>query len=637
LISITKVISQLTILPRWVIIGLDFFVLIFAAVLGYTLRFNFDVPEISSHHFYSGVFILAISGTLASLITKSYAGIVRYTGVDDAVKILTTAVLALFIVVLTNLLFYYNLRHNIVPYSVIAIFFFCSVIGLLFYRLMVKNIYSFYKSELISKGNLVVFGAGHLGISTMQALDADIKGKYKVVGFLDDDPKKIGKELQGIRIYPTKYLPKLIKDNRVKEVVIAVKDLSQERKNHLVEICLRYHLKVKTIGSVEQWVSGNLNSGNIREVNIEDLLGRISIHLEDTVVASYLKGRRVCITGAAGSIGSELTRQVLKYHPKELVLIDQAESALYELERELAENTYHGPVFSYIADITDERRISNILNDHKPEIMFHAAAYKHVPLMESNPSEAIKTNIIGTKTLADLAVKVGIERFVMISTDKAVNPTNVMGCSKRIAEIYVQSLNNYLQMLGRGETRFITTRFGNVLGSNGSVIPLFRKQIAAGGPLTVTHPEVIRYFMTIPEACSLVLEAGVMGSGGEIFLFDMGKPIRIYDLARKMALLAGFEPGKDIDIVFTGLREGEKLYEELLNDTENTIPTYHDKIMKARVAEYPYDEVLKNLDVLFDLLLDTNELKMVAMMKEMVPEFKSNYSRFEVLDRNKKG
>jgi FlaA1/EpsC-like NDP-sugar epimerase len=348
---------------------------------------------------------------------------------------------------------------------------------------------------------------------------------------------------------------------------------------------------------------------------------------------SSFQGKRVCITGAAGSIGSELARQIIKYNPKVLVLIDQAESAMYALERELSEDVFVGKTFFYLADITNGARIKKIISEHRPELLFHAAAYKHVPLIESNPSEAIRTNVEGTRILADIAVSTGVEKFVMISTDKAVNPTNVMGCSKRIAEIYVQSLNNHLASTANGKTRFITTRFGNVLGSNGSVIPLFQKQIDAGGPITVTHPEVIRYFMTIPEACRLVLEAGTMGSGGEIFLFDMGRPIRIYDLARKMVLLAGLEPGKDIDIVFTGLRQGEKLFEELLNDSENTIPTHHDKILKAKVAEYSFDQVVRNLEFLLELVDDDNELKMVAMMKEMVPEFKSNYSRFEVLDR----
>jgi FlaA1/EpsC-like NDP-sugar epimerase len=633
LISITRVISQLTILPRWVIVGLDFLVLIFASSLGYALRFNFSFQEIQNFHPIFGICMLATGGVVASLVTKSYAGIVRFTGIDDAVKIFFTSLLNLSFIAVLNLIYYYNTVKNLIPYSVIIIFLFTSVFLLLFYRLIVKNIYTFYRTEINKKSSIVIFGAGQLGISTKQALDADTRGKYRVVGFLEDDPKKIDKIVDGIEIYSARSLPKLVKLLNIKEVIISVKELSQERKNQLVDICLRYQLKVKVVPSVEEWVSGGLNSGQIREIKIEDILGRSSIKLEDQELTNSLKGKRVLITGAAGSIGSEIARQVQKYHPREIVLIDQAESALYQLELELAGLSHTGSKYFYLADVRDEFRISRILEDHHPEIIFHAAAYKHVPLVESNPSEAVKTNIMGTKTLADLAVKYGIGKFVMISTDKAVNPTNVMGCSKRIAEIYVQSLNSHLELIGNEKTRFITTRFGNVLGSNGSVIPLFRKQIESGGPLTVTHPEVIRYFMTIPEACRLVLEAGVMGKGGEIFLFDMGKPIRIYDLAKKMALLAGLYPGKDIDIVFTGLRDGEKLYEELLNDTENTIPTHHDKILKAKVAEYPYSDVLKNIEFLSDLIHDLNELKMVAMMKEIVPEFKSNYSRFEVLDR----
>lgn len=632
--DITTYISRLTILPRWIIIIVDFAVLIFAGTLGYALRFNFHLPDIIRYHPIEGILILSVAGTLASLITKSYAGIVRFTGIDDAIKIFFTSVVNMGFACLINLLYYYNFGKNLIPYSVIVIFMFTAVFSLLFYRLLAKNIYSYYIFEINKKHNIVIFGAGNLGISTKQALDADVKGKYRVVGFLEDDPRKIGKVVHGIKIYPTRYLPKLVRDLGLKEVIISIRELSQQRKNQLVDICLRYHLKVKVVPSVDNWVSGNFNSGQLREVKIEDLLGRSSISIDDSNVFRSIEGRRVCITGAAGSIGSELARQIIKYHPRELLLIDQSESPLYEIERELSEHARVGSSFFYVADITNQQRISSILEEHKPEIIFHAAAYKHVPLMESNPSEAIRTNVEGTRILADLAVKIGVSKFVMISTDKAVNPTNVMGCSKRIAEIYVQSLNNYQELIGaKKKTKFITTRFGNVLGSNGSVIPLFQKQIDVGGPITVTHPEVIRYFMTIPEACRLVLEAYLMGEGGEIFLFDMGRPVRIYDLARKMALLAGLEPGKDIDIVFTGLRDGEKLYEELLNETENTIPTHHDKIVKAKVAEYDFTEVVKHINLLIDLIHDHNELKMVAMMKEIVPEFKSNYSRFEVLDR----
>jgi FlaA1/EpsC-like NDP-sugar epimerase len=632
--DVTNYISRLTILPRWVIIVIDFVVLVVAGLLGYMLRFNFNPTDISRHHPGEGVLLLAAGGTAASLLTKNYAGIVRFTGIDDAVKILFTSLLNLCFIAFSNLIFYYNFNQNLIPYSVVIISLFTSVFMLLFYRLMIKNIYAYYRTEVNKKTNVVIFGAGQLGISTMQALEENVKGKYKVVAFLEDDERKMGKLVHGIPIHTARKLPKLVRSLNIKEVIISVNDIPQQRKNTLVDICLRYHLKVKVVPSVEKWVSGDLNSGQIREINIEDLLGRNSIKIDDSDVRDTLTNKRICITGAAGSIGSEIARQALLYNPKELILIDQAESALYDLELELTEATNGSPCFFYLADITNELRIKTILEDHSPEILFHAAAYKHVPLMERNPSEAINTNVGGTRVLADLAVKIGVNRFVMVSTDKVVNPSNVMGCSKRIAEIYVQSLNSHLGMIGNSRTRFITTRFGNVLGSNGSVIPLFRKQIETGGPITVTHPEVIRYFMTIPEACRLVLEAGVMGNGGEIFLFDMGRPVRIYDLARKMALLAGLEPGKDIDIVFTGLREGEKLYEELLNDKENSIPTHHAKILKAKVVEYSYSTISQNIDLLLDLIHDHNELKMVAMMKEMVPEFKSNYSRFEVLDRS---
>jgi FlaA1/EpsC-like NDP-sugar epimerase len=384
----------------------------------------------------------------------------------------------------------------------------------------------------------------------------------------------------------------------------------------------------------DKWVKGEFKVKQLKSVNIEDLLGRETIKLEEEALHLQLSNKRICITGAAGSIGSELARQVINYRPRSIILIDQAESQLYEIESELKTYLPDVKLIVFVADITNEQRMRKILEEFRPQMILHAAAYKHVPMMESNPSEAVITNILGTKLLADLAVEFEVDRFVMISTDKAVNPSNVMGCSKRIAEIYVQSLQGHINNLRNKKTHFVTTRFGNVLGSNGSVIPIFRKQIENGGPVTVTHPDIMRYFMTIPEACRLVLEAGIMGQGGEIFIFDMGKPVRIYDMAKKMIRLSGLEPGKDIDVVFTGLREGEKLFEELLNDKENTIPTHHNKILKARVTEYDYAYINSMVSLFNDLINDKNELKMVALMKEIVPEFRSTYSRYEVLDRN---
>jgi len=511
--------------------------------------------------------------------------------------------------------------------------FFTSFLFLFYYRLIVKSIFAYLKFESGNRINVIIFGAGQSGMITSQIIESGTSRKYKVVAFVEDDPNKYGKEINGIKIYSAKEnFNDLISQFDVRELIIAIRDLLPERKSEVVDICLQHDIKVKTVPPVEQWVHGELSWGQIKEVNIEDLLGRESIYIDNGMLFGSLAKKRICVTGAAGSIGSELCRQLLQYNPDCLILIDQSESTLYNIEMELKQFKKSGTVHTFIADIANQERIQSIFSQFKPHVLFHAAAYKHVPMMENNPSEAVVTNILGTKILADLSVEYGVEKFVMISTDKAVNPTSVMGCSKRVAEIYVQSLDNHLKTIGKSGTSFITTRFGNVLGSNGSVIPTFKRQIQSGGPVTVTHPEITRYFMTISEASRLVLEAGIMGRGGEIFIFDMGKPIKIVDLARKMIRLSGFEPGKDIDIVFIGLRDGEKLYEELLNNNENTIPTYHEKILKAKVQEYDYSFIQSMVGLFEDLVNDKNELKMVALMKEIVPEFKSNYSRFEVLD-----
>jgi FlaA1/EpsC-like NDP-sugar epimerase len=535
-------------------------------------------------------------------------------------------------VAIGNLVFFYNGQGNIVPYSVIIISFLSASLILFNYRLLVKYVFSYYRNAMFKKLRVLIYGAGQTGIVTRHVIDSS--ARTQTVGFLENDKNKIGKVLDGIKIYDANFseLEELLKDLQIDEVVMTVRDLGLESKNELVDVCIRNQVKIRTIPPVDKWVRGELSINQIKEINIEDLLGRESIKLDRHEVQSDLQGKRVLITGAAGSIGSELVRQVIQYNPESLILIDQAESDLYEIEREIRRKESWSKILLYLADITNKERMEAIFAAHKPEVVFHAAAYKHVPMMESNPSEAIVCNILGTKLLADLSVANHVRKFVMISTDKAVNPTNVMGCSKRIAEIYVQSLNSHVALTG-GKTSFVTTRFGNVLGSNGSVIPLFKKQIQQGGPVTVTHPEVTRYFMTIPEACQLVLEAGTMGKGGEIFIFDMGSAIRISDLAKKMIYLSGFEPGRDIEIVYTGLREGEKLYEELLNNYEDTVPTHHKKIMIAKVKEHSYDEINKFVDLFNDLVYDANELKMVALMKELVPEYKSNYSRYEILDQ----
>lgn len=625
-----RAIYTLKILPRWVIIIIDLVIVTFSTALGYLLRFNFDTGDILRHNFYQGIVLHVSSCLLAILITGNYKGIVRYTGIQDGVRIFYMLVLNLVFINLVNLFYYYDNLSNIIPYSVVLIAFLASFLFLFNYRLLIKYVFSFYNRGSIKNSNVLIYGAGKTGIITKNVIDSSRTSR--VVGFIDDDRSKIGKGLNGSRIYSSKSLESQINKLDVDDLIITVKNLSLSRKNEIVDLCLKHEVRVRIVPPVDKWIKGELSINQIKEINIEDLLERESIKLEDANLTEQLSGKKICITGAAGSIGSEIVRQVISYNPSELILIDQAESPLFEIDRQARLAERQVTIASYVADITNADRIRAIFSDHKPDMIFHAAAYKHVPLMERNPCEAITCNVLGTKNLADLALEFKVKKFVMISTDKAVNPSSIMGCSKRIAEIYVQSLNNHIDCISSDHTAFVTTRFGNVLGSNGSVIPVFKKQIAAGGPVTVTHPEITRYFMTIPEACRLVLEAGAMGRGGEIFIFDMGEMVKILDLAKRMIFLSGFEPGKDIDIVYTGLREGEKLFEELLNDKENTLKTHHEKILIAKVQEYSYPEINKYVELFHDLVEDRNELKMVALMKELVPEFRSNYSRFEVLD-----
>ncbi|MBL7860675.1 MAG: polysaccharide biosynthesis protein [Cyclobacteriaceae bacterium] len=624
---------NLRILPRWVIILIDSTIIFFSALLGYLLRFNFSTSDLVQQQYGQGLIIYTACAVMAILLTGSYKGIIRYTGIQDGVRIFFMLLSNGLLVVAANVFSYYRIGHFLIPYSVVIISLIASFLFLFNYRLLVKYIFSYYRNALIKKSRVIIFGAGQTGIITRHVIDST--PNMRIAGFLEDDQNKIGKVVDGTKIFDARRenLDYFLDELNIDELIITVRDISLERKNELVDACLRNKVKVRTVPPVEKWVGGELSLNQIREIKIEELLGREAIQLNNQSVDHDLRGKRVCITGAAGSIGSELVRQVIRHNPERIILIDQAESPLYEIEREIKASSAV-KVLAYLADITNQPRISAIFADNKPEIIYHAAAYKHVPLMEGNPGEAIHCNILGTKNLADLAVEFNVRKFVMISTDKAVNPTNVMGCSKRIAEVYVQALNVHNQEKGKYTTAFVTTRFGNVLGSNGSVIPLFKKQIELGGPVTVTHPEVTRFFMTIPEACQLVLEAGTMGKGGEVFVFDMGSPIKIVDLARKMISLSGLQPEKDIEIVYTGLREGEKLYEELLNNSEDTLPTHHEKILIGKVEPYAYEEINKYIELFYDFVNDRNELKMVALMKELIPEFRSNYSRYEILDKS---
>lgn len=614
-------------LPRWVIFFIDIGICLFSLVLAYLVRFNFAIPQLAKDDF-PLVFSLVL-GTRAIIFyfTKIFQGIVKYTSSRDSQRIFVAVILGSLFYVIINFISYYFVNGKFpIPFSIIIIDYITTTFLMISLRVMFKVIYYQVLNLNREKRSVIIFGAGEAGVITKHTLERDAGTKYKVLAFIDDDKRKQGKILKGSKIYGAEKLKELLAENNVAHVIISVQDLPAARKKLIVDTCLNYSTKVLNVPPPTNWINGELSFKQIKKVQIEELLGRDPILLDCENINHQLQNKTVLITGAAGSIGSELVRQIIAFAPQKIILLDQAESPLYEMEMELFDKYKQQSYEVIIGDIRNQERMDNVFRTLKPQIVFHAAAYKHVPMMENNPSESILTNILGTKNLADLSVKYHVEKFVMISTDKAVNPTNVMGASKRIAEIYIQSLGKV------SKTKFITTRFGNVLGSNGSVIPRFRQQIENGGPLTITHPEITRYFMTIPEACQLVLEAGAMGEGCEIFIFDMGQSVKIVDLAKKMIQLSGLELDKDISIVFTGLRPGEKLYEELLADQENTLPTHHKQIMIAKVKEYNFNEINDTVNELINLFDKQDNQLIVQKMKALVPEFKSNNSVFEVLD-----
>ncbi len=612
--------------PRWIIFTLDLCVCVFSVVLALFLRFNFNVPfnELVKLKFILP-FVLAVRG-MSFYYFKTYSGIVRYTSTKDASRILKTIFTGSFAFALSNILSWLVRDVFIIPYSVIVIDFITSVFVLTAGRLLVKTLYLEYKNPTRAKTSVIIYGAGEAGIITKRTLDRDAGTKYKVMAFVDDNANKVGREMEGVRIHAVSELENLLQNNTVAHLIISIQHLPAHHKQEIVDVCLANNTKILNVPPVTTWINGELSFKQIKKVRIEDLLEREPIRLDVMQIKQHISGKRILVTGAAGSIGSEIVRQIVAFNPEKIILLDCAESPLYDIELELIDKFRMKNFETVLGDVRYEERMRNLFRTFRPEIVFHAAAYKHVPMMENNPSESILTNVNGTKIIADLSVEFGVQTFVMVSTDKAVNPTNIMGATKRIAEMYIQSLNK------KTDTRFITTRFGNVLGSNGSVIPRFRKQIESGGPVTITHPDITRYFMTIPEACQLVLEAGSMGKGGEIFIFDMGDSVRISDLAKKMIKLSGLTLGKDIQIAYTGLRPGEKLYEELLNDGENTLPTHHEKIMIAKVAECEYETINLQVNKLIALFETQNNDAIVRMMKDMVPEFISNNSIYERLD-----
>ena len=635
--------------PKWLIFFLDLFICAVAVVLADLLRFDFDLSKAVFQDFSVIYHVVLVMGTNALLfyLLHTYEGIIRFSGLAEAVRTIGALFSSFIILLLINAVMTSLGKHNPIPTSVIFVYFFTASFLIVGYRLSVKGLYR--KSLSHGEGiNVVIYGGELNGMQLKNTIEQISNFTYKVVAFIDDDPNFIGKSIDNVKIYSYEQIKHVMKQWNIGMMLFAKQGMAATEKSDIVDYCLTHDIQVRNIPPVDEWIKGHLSISQLKEIKIEELLGRPQINLKNRKVENLLKSKRILITGAAGSIGSEIARQVANINPSLVILCDQTETGLHDLEYELKNAALKcNDIIVYIGDIRDEHSMENLFVKFRPDIVFHAAAYKHVPIMEFHPSEAIRNNVMGTKVLADLSIEYGVERFLFISTDKAINPTNVMGASKRLAEIYVQSLGNRSKKVvhltnnnhdhhngnaRHGVTKFITTRFGNVLGSNGSVIPRFKEQIQNGGPVTVTHPDIHRFFMTIPEACNLVLEAVTMGEGSEIFIFDMGDPVKIIDLARKMIRLSGLIPGKDIDIRFTGLRPGEKLYEELLNKSEMVIPTHHHKIMIAKVMEYDFYEINKAIDELIQKALFNHDEEVVRKMKRILPEFISNNSIYQSFD-----
>lgn len=640
---INKVMYKRYISP-WIIAMIDLFlvlvsILLSGAILGMKetwLHFPYDIYSLR-------FIVLTLVVTAINIrLFKIHHSIIRYSSFSDMIRIMGALFASNVILFIINYIYKYavlNGEDDFIPKQLLFLNFFVTYILLFMFRMFIRWLFEkAYHSGIDAKFTIkiIIFGAGHTGIATANAL-MNTNKKYYIKGFIDDDKNLSGKTIMGFKVWGSDKEDYILKYKDIDQLIIATNRVSIERKNKIFDICHQNNIKVLTVPPVKNWIGGKLQENQIREIQIEELLGRKEIKPNQPLIQQALGGKRILVTGAAGSIGSEIVRQLTKYSPT-IMLLDQAETPLFYIQNELNDDYPKLNKIITIASINDKKHLEEIFSLFQPQIVFHAAAYKHVPMMETSPYEATFTNVIGTKNVADLSMKYNAERFIMISTDKAVNPTNVMGATKRYAEMYVESLKNNKD----NNTKFIITRFGNVLGSNGSVIPRFKQQIQQGGPLTVTHPEITRYFMTIPEASRLVLEAVTMGEGGEIFLFDMGKPVKIKDLAERMIKLSGLEPQKDIKIEYVGLRPGEKLYEELLTKKENILPTYHQKIFIAKTEEVNVDEVNKSIESLKTILnqtsqdkdfLEQQEVNIVRNVKQIVKTFKSNNSKFEQLDK----
>jgi FlaA1/EpsC-like NDP-sugar epimerase len=612
-----KKVNSFGYLPRWIIFSIDIGILIFANLLTYIMLTNLDSTFYNLLNVFERYGLIICVNIVFFIFFRTYAGIIRHSSFIDAVKLLFSTFTSLVALVIINYISYFVSGEKIFLVPGLIMSFVLSFTFLFFFRIIVQFVFESLINKVDSKKltATVVYGSDANAIAVANAIKSESPPRFKVVAFIDNSKANKSKSILGLPIlYNSKKISVIMRSYRANALIIAEKSLSKEDKISIIDDCLEHNIKVYTIPIITNWENEKEISKQIKSFQIEDLLERKPIVLDNKLVSSQLSGKTVLITGAAGSIGSEIVWQVLEFSPKKLIIIDQAETPLHHISLEIEKSQKKVKVITIISDIRNKASLEKVFEQYKPDVVFHAAAYKHVPLMENNPCQAIYT------------------KFVMVSTDKAVNPSNVMGASKRIAEKYVQALHYKNAAEKAHDTKFITTRFGNVLGSNGSVVPLFKKQIESGGPITITHPEIIRYFMTIPEACQLVLEAGGMGNGGEIYIFDMGKPVKIIDLARKMIQLAGYEPEKEIEIKIIGLRPGEKLYEELLNDTSKTLPTHHEKIMIAQEEEADFNQIIVNIDQLITIATCQNEVDIVQYMKKIVPEFKSLNSTYEMLD-----
>lgn len=611
-------------LPRWSIFVIDSAAVYFSFLIAYILRYNFAVDTFQISTALRQAFLVLFIYALFFMIYKSYIGMIRHTTIRDTYKIILANFSSLGVLIFFTLMSRQNEWNSLfnIPVSILLIHSISVTFLLFMFRVFIKLFYEFASSTSHDRKNILIYGTGEMGILVKRLIEGDPKSQYRIKGFIDDDRKIQGKNVDGYQVFSRQILTRdFIENEEIKVFIIAINSLKPARKKEVIESMIGFGCEILDTPSFDTWMNGHLEVKNLKKVNLEDLLGRDPIKLDLEKIQNGLVGKTILVTGGAGSIGSEIARQLTRFNTKQLILVDQAETPSFYLGEELKTKFPDCNFRIIIGDVTRSHDMEEVFKKYKPEIIFHAAAYKHVPIMEVHPHEAFRVNVGGTKTISDLAIKYGAEKFVMISSDKAVNPTNVMGATKKICELLVHAQSKREDI----DTQFITTRFGNVLGSNGSVIPLFNRQIADGGPVTLTHPEITRFFMTIPEACQLVLEAGFMGNGGEIYVFDMGEPVKVLNVAINLIRLSGLEPHKDIQIKYIGLRPGEKLYEELFSNDEPMMPTHHPKISIAQVAGNDFEKTSAKINKILTSLSKMSETQVIEEMQEIVPGYKSKF------------